>query len=81
MWIKRIKSNRPVSFLILLVLIIAFLSLTTKIKESFALSKEDLERKLAELQEQMDSHTHQLPPMTLATGKAVQPLDTNTPTV
>jgi hypothetical protein len=45
-------------------------------KEAFSLSKEDIERKINELQEQMDSHTHQLPPMTLATGKAVQPLDT-----
>lgn len=75
-----VKSNRPVSFLLLLVLIICFLSIMTKVndnykKEAFSLSKEDIERKLNELQVQMDSHTHQLPPMTLATGKAVQPLD------
>lgn len=75
------KSNRPASFLLLLVLIICFLSIATKMndyykKEAFSLSKEDIERKINELQEQMDSHTHQLPPMTLATGKAVQPLDT-----
>ena len=77
---KLIKSNRPVSFLIGLVLIIGFLSITTTStttkKEAFSLSKEDLERKIAELQDQMDSHTHQLPSATLATGKAVQPLDT-----
>lgn len=55
---------------------ICFLSLVVGGKrEAFSLSKEDLERKIAELQEQMDSHTHQLPPMTLATGKAVKPID------
>ena len=79
-----LKSNRPVSFLILLVLIICFLSVLSKTNdylkikksEAFTKSKEDLERELAELQIKMATHTHELPKKTLTTGEAVQPLDT-----
>ena len=76
------------SFLILLVLIICFLSMLSKTNdyinvkkiEAFSKSKEDLERELSELQIKMTTHTHELPKKTLTTGEAVQPLDT-TPTV
>jgi len=74
-----IKSNRPVSFLILLVIIIVFLSILSKTDdylkvkkiEAFSKSKEELERELSELQTKMATHTHELPKKTLTTGEAV----------
>ena len=79
-----IKSNRPVSFLILLVLIICFLSMLSKTNdylnvkkiEAFSKSKEDLEREISELQVKMTTHTHKLPSKTLTTGEEVQTLTT-----